>query len=215
MPLWDILKKEITGIQLLWETAECLYFEADDHGIATLADDVPLLYRLIQTALMESLLMRTSRLMDPAASGRGGKESNLCLNRLAESCSDTAQDVQRLQDIWDISKLKDVRDKYLSHNDLARSLSELHTLNVPLDEADVVAIRKLVVALLEFRQKVHGRLHPGRAYLDEAVSLHVQREAGVINRVLKSSDLFFQLLPEHEDLLAAWRNAKPTTGEEK
>lgn len=214
MPLWDILKKEITGIQLLWETVESLYFEADSRSIATLAEDVPLLYRLMQTALIESLLIRMARLMDDAE-GRGGRDSNLSLERLAKVYSDTAQYERVVRGFWNASKLKSVRDKYLSHNDLTRSLSELHTLNIPLDAADVVAMRELVVALLEFRHKVHAQLNPGRAYLDEAVSLHVQREAGVINRVLKSSDLFFQLLPEHEDLLAAWRNAEPTTGEEK
>jgi len=205
--LWDILKKEVTGIQLLWETVECLYFEAKGQGIATLAEDVPLLYRLMQTAMMESLMMRMSRLMDPAASGRGREKANLSLKQLAEACSDTAQDVQVVRDIWDASNLKQVRDKYLSHNDLTRSLSESHTLNIPLEEADVVAMRELASGLREFRRKVHGRLNPGVASLDESVSLHVQHETEVLNRTLLGSELFFRLLPEHETLQRAWQGA--------
>lgn len=207
LTLWDHLKKEVIGIQLLWETVERLYFGANSQGIATLAEDVPLLYRLMQTAMMESLLMRMSRLMDPAASGRGGEKANLSLKRLAEACSDTADDIQVVRNIWDASNLKHVRDKYLSHNDLARSLSESHTLNIPLDEEDVAAMRKLAFGLREFRQKVHGRLNPNVAYLDESVGLHVQHEAETLNRTLLGSELFFKLLPEHETLQQAWQEA--------
>lgn len=215
MPLWDILKKEITGIQLLWETVESLYFEADAHGIVTLAEDVPLLYRLVQTTLMESLLLRVSRLMDPAASGRDGTKSNLSLKRLADACSETALDAQAVRRIWDASNLRRVRDKYLSHNDLTRSLTESHTLNIPLPEADFASMRELAFALREFLRSTQGKLNLGIAYLDEAVNLHVQRETAVINRMLKGSALFFKLLPEHEALQSAWLDAELTTGEEK
>ena len=207
LTLWDLLKKEVIGIQLLWETVERFYFGANSQGVATLAEDVPLLYRLMQTAMMESMLMRMSRLMDAAASGRGGEKNNLSLKRLAEACSDTAKDIQVVQKIWDASNLKYVRDKYLSHNDLTRSLSESHTLNIPLDEVDVAAMRELAFGLREFRRKVDSRLNPGVAYLDEPVNLHVQRETETLNRTLQGSELFFKLLPEHEALQRAWQGA--------
>ena len=71
--IWAVISKEITGIQLLWEAVEQMYFKAPPaRGIAALESETPLLFRLMQTVLMESLLMRMSRLMDPAASGRGG-----------------------------------------------------------------------------------------------------------------------------------------------
>ena len=207
LTLWDLLKKEVIGIQLLWETVERFYFGANSQGVATLAEDVPLLYRLMQTAMMESMLMRMSRLMDPAASGRGGEKNNLSLKRLAEACSDTAKDIQVVQKIWDASNLKYVRDKYLSHNDLTRSLSESHTLNIPLDEVDVAAMRELAFGLREFRRKVDSWLNPGVAYLDESVELHVQHETETLNRTLLGSELFFKLLPEHETLQRAWQGA--------
>ena len=71
MELWNIVKKEITGIQLLWETVNGLYFQPRGKGLATLGQEVPTLFRLTQTVLMESLQMRVSRLMDPANSGSG------------------------------------------------------------------------------------------------------------------------------------------------
>lgn len=84
--LWGVLKKEITGVQMLWEVVEHVYFEPQGKGFATLESDVPLLSRLAQTVLMESLLMRLSRLMDPANSDRKGDKPNLSLKRLLE-CS--------------------------------------------------------------------------------------------------------------------------------
>lgn len=188
--LWSTLSKEITGIQLLWETVEGLYFKAQGPGLAVLAQDAPSLYRFMQTALMESLLMRMSRLMDPASSGRGkGERGNLSLKRLAEACGDTAADVQAVWSIWDASNLKHVRDKYLSHNDLARSLNEDHTLNVPLDEADIAAMRQLASGLREFRRKIHCKLHAGAPYLDGCLSLQVQREVEVLDRSLQIGSL--------------------------
>jgi len=214
--LWDILKREITGIQLLWETVESLYFKAAGRGLATLAQDVPLFYRLAQTALMESLLMRTSRLMDPAVSGRGqGARNNLSLNRLTDVCGETATDVAAVRVVWDGSNLKNVRDKYLSHNDLARLLSEPHALNVPLDESDVKAMRELVAGLREFRRTVHSKLCMGVSFSDEGSSLQVRHEVDVLDRSLLAGELFFKLLPEHEALQRVWRDADLNTGEEK
>lgn len=188
--LWIILSKEITGIQLLWEAVEGLYFKVQGQGLAGLAQDVPLLYRLMQTALMESLLMRISRLMDHAASGRGqGTRGNLSLKRLAEACGDTEAGVKTVRDIWDASKLKHIRDKYLSHNDLGRSLADQRTLNIPLDEADITAMRELASGLREFRRKIHCKFHPGVAYLDEPLSLRVQREIEVLDRSLQGECL--------------------------
>ncbi|MBK6612630.1 hypothetical protein [Ottowia sp.] len=188
--MWDILSKEITGIQLLWEAVECLYFKAQGQGLAVLARDMPLFHRLTQTALMESLLMRMSRLMDPAATGQGRRAmDNLSLKRLAEVRVDTDSDVHGVHAIWEASGLKRIRDKYLSHNDLARSLNEPHTLNIPLDEADVAAMRELASGLREFRRRVHGRLHAGVAYLDAPLSLQVQREIDVLDRALQGDFL--------------------------
>lgn len=219
LSLWDILNKEITGIQVLWEAVECLYFKAQGQGqglagLAGLAQDAPLLYRLMQTALMESLLMRMARLMDPAATGREPRTmDNVSLQRLAEARTDIKSDVDAIRVIWDESKLKHIRDKYLSHNDLTRSLSEPHTLNVPLTKVDVEAMRELACGLREFRRRVHGRFHPSVALLDGSLNLQVQREIEVLGRSLQGAALFFKQLPECEALQQTWLAATAKPGE--
>ena len=54
--LWGVLKKEITGVQLLWEALERVYFKPQGKGFAALETDMPLLFRLAQTVLMLSLI---------------------------------------------------------------------------------------------------------------------------------------------------------------
>ena len=205
--LWSRIKQEITGIQLLWEAVEQVYFRQPLHnGMEHLAVDTPLLYRLMHTAMMESLLIRMSRLMDPAATG---KHQNLSLIRLAERIfekrkskvnhpeSEKAKSLDsELRKQWDGSGLKIIRDKYLSHNDLACSMAGEHTLIIPLSSADIEVMRTLATALREFRCAV-GQEISGVPYLDEFVSLQVRREIGALNRRLLLSECFYKLLPDH------------------
>ena len=72
--LWSLITKEITGIQVVWEVANSLYFQPHSEGWSRLGQDAPLLFGLTQTVYVESLLMRVARLMDPASSGKGGHQ---------------------------------------------------------------------------------------------------------------------------------------------
>lgn len=205
--LWNVVKKEISGIQLLWETVDGLYFQPRSSGLAMLEQDVPTLFRLTQTVLMESLLMRVSRLMDPANSGRReGDRPNLSLKRLVGMDPTISCDEKAIRRIWDGSGLKAVRDKYLSHNDLDRALTEEHTLNIPLATADVEALQALVSGLRELRKGVNHKLARA-AYLDEHLDVQVRHELGVLSRSLHGGELFFAMLPEHEILQRAWQEA--------
>lgn len=198
--IWAVISKEITGIQLLWEAVNGMYFKADSRpGIEALADDVPTLYRLMQTAMMESLLMRMSRLMDPAQTGR---LQNLSLKQLTQTDQNLAPEEGFLRQVWDQSNLKEVRNKYLSHNDLDRSTTQDHTLNIPLTPQDMEAMRSLASGLRTFRRNVHQKLS-GAAYLDEPVSLQVSREVDGLNRSLVAGDCFYKLLPDHACLQEA------------
>lgn len=204
---WSRIKQEITGIQLLWEAVEQMYLKQPLHnGVEHLAADTPLLYRLIHTAMMESLLMRMSRLMDPAATGN---HQNLSLARLAEkmfercNCGGNQSESEKAKSLdgelrkqWDDSGLKIIRDKYLSHNDLARSIVGEHKLTIPLSSEDVEVMQTLATALREFRRAV-GQEILGVSYLDESVSLQVCREIGVLNRSLLAGECFYKLLPDH------------------
>ena len=199
--IWAVISKEITGIQLLWEAVEGMYFKQPSRkGLASLDKDAPLLFRLMQTAMMESLLMRMSRLMDPPTTM--GK-SNLSLDQLTRADQQFDQAASDLRKAWDRSTLKDIRNKYLSHNDLARSLNEEHTLSIPLSSDDVEAMRGLAVAWRSFRRVVSLKVS-GAAYLDETLDGQMSHELDVLNRTMLAGDYFYRLLPEHAFLQEAF-----------
>jgi hypothetical protein len=203
--LWGLIKKEITGIQLVWEVVNRLYFQPLGKGWSSLNQDAPLLFGLTQTVYIESLLMRVARLMDPALSGKGsGQKHNLSLKRLMALAPSIGAKEEAVRNIWDGSALKSVRDKYLSHNDLNRLLVEEHTLNIPLEIADVKALRQLVEGLLESLQTVNSKL-TGASYVHDGLSIQVQFEVNRLENTLLGGHQFFSLLPEHDCLQQAWR----------
>lgn len=202
--IWAVIRKEITGIQLLWRAVDLMYFQAPrSHSAASLEVSAPFLYRLVQTAFMESLLMRMSRLMDPATSGKGaGGQHNLSLARLIEFEATLTKEVDSLRQLWDASGLRSVRNKYMSHNDLERSTEQDHTISVPLTSPDIEVMRTLTSKLREFRRSAHHQLN-GTAYLDRTVSTRVDRDVDGLHRVLTAGRCYYDLLPEHPWLQAA------------
>ncbi len=198
--IWAVISKEITGIQLLWEAVEGMYFkQSASNRLALLEANTPLLFRLIQTSMMESLLMRVSRLMDPAVTGT---KPNLSLKQLTSTDPELGPAVRGVCEAWDASALKNIRNKYLSHNDLARSLNEEHTLSIPLSSADVEAMRGLAAALRSCRRVVSQKVS-GSAYLDKTLDIQISHEIDVLDRTLMAGDCFYRLLPEHAFLQEA------------
>ena len=197
--LWTVIKKEITGIRLLWEAVNGLYFQSQGAWLRALQTDTPLLVLLAQTALTESLLMRVSRLMDPAATG---KLTNLSLKQLVAADASINTDEKAIRAVWDGSGLVDVRNKYLSHNDLNRLMAADHTLNIPLEPLDIEALRQLAEGLRTLRRDVNLKLG-GAAYLDQSLDALVQRDIEIFGKTLLGGDLFFKLLPDHEFLQQA------------
>lgn len=197
--LWTVLKKEITGIQLLWETVNGLYFQPQGKEWQLLMADAPLLVHLMQTGLMESLLMRVSRMMDPATTG---KLTNLSLKQLVNADASIEADEKTLRAIWDSSGLVDVRNKYLSHNDLNRSITVDHTLNIPLVSADIESLRQLTEGLRTLRRNVNPKLCGG-AYMDQRLDVHSRHDVEMLGKFLLGGRLFFDLLPDHPALQQA------------
>ena len=198
--IWAVISKEITGIQLLWTAVEQLYFKgASDRGIASLEQETPVLYRLMQTSMMESLLMRISRLMDkPKSNG----QSNLSLAQLTSTDPGLVAAASAVRKAWDATTLIDIRNKYVSHNDLVRSLTEQHTLNIPLSVGDVEAVRDLAARLRSFRRVVSQKVS-GAAYSDETLDRQMSYEIDVLDRTMLAGDCFYRLLPEHAFLQQA------------
>ncbi len=197
--LWAIIKKEITGIQLLWEAVNGLYFQPHGEGWRALQADTPLLVDLTQTAMMESLLMRVSRLMDPAATG---KLTNLSLKQLLNAAPNIVADEIAIRAVWESSGLVEVRNKYLSHNDLSRLTDTDHTLNIPLESTDIEALRQLTEGLRTLRRNVNPKLD-GVPYVDHGLDDKVRREIEVLGKTLLGGNRFFELLPEHPALQQA------------
>lgn len=197
--LWTVIKKEITGIQVLWETVNGLYFQPVGKNWQALQTVVPLLTHLTQTALVESLLMRISRLMDPVATGN---KTNLSLKQLVTVAVNIDAEERAIRALWDGSGLVDVRNKYLSHSDLSRSMVADHSLNIPLESADIEALRQLAEGLRTLRRDVNPKLG-GDAYVDHGLDSQVRRETETLGNVLLGGNLFFQLLPDHEYLQQA------------
>jgi hypothetical protein len=109
--------------------------------------------------------------------------------------------------VWDGSGLKTVRDKYLSHNDLNRSLNSDHTLNIPLESADIEALRQLAEGLRTLRRNVNPKLGAG-AYVDQGLDAQSQHDIGLLGKSLLGGRLFFDLLPEHSALQQALASAE-------
>lgn len=189
--IWNAISKEITGIQLLWEAVEGIYLKQPQlDGFACLDLHAPMLFRLMQTSMMESLLMRVSRLMDrPKTAGN----SNLSFEQFQIASPEMALDVAAVYKVWKESKLKIVRDKYLSHNDLDRSLTEAHTLNISLSGADVEAIRELTAALRELRRIVSQKMS-GAAYLDETLNVQIRKDIHAFSSDLAAADCFYKMM---------------------
>ena len=202
--MWVVITKEITGIQLLWETVNGLYFQPQGKAWQALQADAPLLVHLTQTALMESLLMRLSRMLDPAATG---KLTNLSLKQLLAADVSIDADEKAIRAIWDGSGLKTVRDKYLSHNDLQRSLTEEHTLNIPLSHENINALKVLAEGLRNLRRNVTQKLSQC-AYVDQHLDAQSRHEVEVLGKSLLGGKLFFDLLPDHPALQQALESAE-------
>ena len=197
--IWTVLKKEITGIQLLWETVNHLYFQSAGKEWRAFGADAPLLVHLTQTAMVESLLMRVSRMLDPAAKGR---LTNLSLKQLVATAPSIDADEKTIRAIWDGSGLADVRNKYLSHNDLNRSMTVEHTLNIPLEPKDVEALGQLADGLRVLWRNVNFKLDLG-PYVDQVLDAQSRQAVEVLEKSLQGGRLFFELLPDHPALQQA------------
>lgn len=205
LEFWALIKKEITGIQLLWETVNGLYFDTGSEAWAAMNEDAPLFFRLTLSAYIEALLTRISRLMDDPGSGA---KKNLSLKRLKTLMSGSEdKTIDKILEKWDGSVLNVLRNKNLSHNDLTRIEFEPHTLNLPLSEEGIALLEKFVSALVELRAAINSDLKLG-AYLDGGLRKRVECERKTIGRILESSRLFFELLPENAALQHAWHQAE-------
>jgi hypothetical protein len=203
--LWVVLEKEITGILLQWIAIDELCVKLPGNGLKTLRSDVPQLYGMMQSAFMESLLMRVSRLMDP---DRTGKSTNLSLEQLVSRDACISEDEKSIRTVWNASGLKTVRDKYLGHNDLNRLMTEDHLLTIPLTEENISELGKLVEGLRNFRRRVNLKLIDADC-VDQKTETMIRVQIEWLNNSLLGGKVFFDLLKscDYEHIQQAWVDA--------
>lgn len=111
-------------IYLLWaqiNTYQQLYIVESEKRHKLLQDTAPGFFLIVQMSLLESILMRISRLIDPAKSCRDENSSFKNLSDCLDQGGSVKKELQNIFDDWKdggrFSSLRDLRNKVLSHND--------------------------------------------------------------------------------------------------
>lgn len=100
---------------------------ADANAIKILNEFSPLIFSRLQYSYLERICIKISCLLDPAASGRNGKNKNMTLKRFTELCNsdDLNSLISNLELIYESTGIKKWRNKVLAHTDLKTAMGEL------------------------------------------------------------------------------------------
>jgi hypothetical protein len=196
--IWSMLKMEIAGIQLLWEVIEGLTSD-NLHSQKIMAENAPCFWGLTTAIYLESLISRVSRLMDPPATG---SHKNISLARLATLDKNFEAEVLRFRSDWESSALDELRNKLLAHNDYDRFTTSSHTVNLPITSEDLASLGAFVNRLLSLRNSINKSL--GGASVLNAPVAPLDCKPETVFRLLSAGNLFFNLLPENEQLQRAY-----------
>ena len=121
------LKQEMTAVWTYLYAYVGLFEHTDPRRMKLLEKADPSFFALVQSALIECVLIRLARLMDPKESGRNNTNQNLSFRRLFCPCSDQSDLAEASADFaavcrdWNGAKfqpLKEHRDKVQAHNDV-------------------------------------------------------------------------------------------------
>ena len=200
--IWSMLKKEISGIQLLWEIIEELTSD-NLHSQKIMAENAPCFWGLTTAIYLESLISRLSRLMDPQTTR---SHKNISFARLT-SCHQyldkkIGAEISKFQDEWKSSVLDVLRNKLLAHNDYDRFTTSNHTVNLPITSEDLASLGAFVKRLLTLRNSINTSL--GGASVLNVPLAPLDCKPDTVFRLLNAGNLFFNLLPENEQLQRAY-----------
>lgn len=156
LALWN----ECVSLHYEWEEFESLFGESEER-ILLLNKSAPSFFRLVQDILLESVLLRISRLTDNAASGGGGKKDNLSVHRLpsmvgdpirgkievlSKVCSEKCEFAQK----W--------RNRRIAHRDLSLALEQKSAEPLPLANRELIndAVTSISALLNEVDRHYRG-----------------------------------------------------------
>lgn len=206
--IWSMLKKEIAGIQLLWEIIEGLTKDDSRHQ-KVMKESAPRFWGLTTAVYLESLISRFSRLMDPQATG---SYQNVSLARLGlyQHLNERIKvKIFSIQNQWKSSAVDVLRNKLLAHNDFERFKTTRHTINLPITQQDLTELGTFVGQLFSLRNEINRALG-GASVLNTPIASPDCNPASVFRQLI-AGDLFFTFLPESEQLQQAWMRQEGST----
>lgn len=164
----DALKQEMTAAWAYLHAYAELFEHPDPRRMKLLEETAPGFFALIQTALIECVLIRLARLMDPQESGRNKMNKNLSFQRLFCPCSippglaeASAQFAEVCRD-WNGAKFQSLmahRNKVQAHNDLPTINGATPLVSTKMNVADIQLLKELFRHLWGVLKTAHRLLN--------------------------------------------------------
>lgn len=164
----DILKREVALLSVQLDSYQALFLLEQDKRKRLIEDTAPGFFALTQISMVESILMRVARLMDPEFTGKcSSAKRNASIRSLmhADANGSIKEKCVGLVESWDLGgpfhRIQELRNKYLGHNDLALWFGRPAGDSwIPISTEDFDALvelaRKLWSLLRDIHQVVNG-----------------------------------------------------------
>jgi len=160
----DAIKQEMNAVWAYIHAYSELFEHPDQRRMELLEETAPSFFALVQTALIECVLIRMARLMDPQESGRNNANQNLSFDRLFSSCTDASDLAEAAVQFAEVCRdwqgikyrqLKEYRNKVQAHNDFPTIKGAPSLINTKLDLDDVKLIKELFCDLWKVLATAH------------------------------------------------------------
>lgn len=144
----NFIKNELVSAWAYLITYVELYGHPDPKRMELLQETAPGFFSLVQSALLEAIFIRLTRLMDPADSSRNGTKPNMSFKKLlsGNNYPSTAKKFELVNEKWesgDLKSLQTYRNKVIAHNDLKLAREITPQVSTKLEPQDIDKLRQL------------------------------------------------------------------------
>lgn len=147
----NFVKTELVSAWAYLITYVELFDHHDPKRMELLQETAPGFFSLVQSALLDAIFIRLTRLMDPADSSKDGAKPNLSFERLFLSNYPLAAGkfalVKKDWQCGDLNSLQAYRNKVIAHNDLKLARQVTPQVTAKLGSQDVTNLRQLFTKL--------------------------------------------------------------------
>lgn len=157
--LLEIIKREMALLSVQLDSYQAMYLLEQDSRRRLIDDTAPGFFAVVQVSMVESILMRVARLMDPPKSSgqSNGSFSRLLSDDTHRSLEPEWQEVlNEWKDDGRFGAVRRLRNKHLGHNDLgvweAKRQGEVW---IPITAGEFDAVASLAKALWALLRSVH------------------------------------------------------------